>query len=82
VLGVRATFDGLLIDPVIPSAWKEFTFERLFRSTRYIIHVSNPDGVQKGVRTITINGHLVQGQILPLHSQERVEVEVIMGQDR
>lgn len=79
VLGVRASFDGLLIDPVIPAAWKEFTCERLFRGTRYIIHVTNPDGVERGVRSISMDGQPVSGTVLPLSSQDRVHVEVVMG---
>jgi cellobiose phosphorylase len=78
-LGVRATFDGLLVDPVIPGDWREFTFERLFRGTRYIIHVSNPDGVQRGVRTIHFDGRPLSGHHLPLTAAERVRVEVLMG---
>ena len=78
-LGVRATFNGLLIDPVIPAAWKEFTIERVFRGTRYIIHVANPDGVQQGVLSILFDGAPIKEQLLPLTEKKRVEVQVVMG---
>ncbi|MCJ7552821.1 MAG: glycosyl transferase family 36, partial [Ignavibacteriaceae bacterium] len=33
IIGVRATQDGLLIDPCIPDHWKEFSIKRKFRGT-------------------------------------------------
>ncbi|HNW60917.1 MAG TPA: glycosyl transferase family 36 [bacterium] len=78
-LGVRATFDGLYIDPVIPSAWEGFTFERVFRGTHYVIQVHNPEGVQRGVRSIHMEGAPVAGHRLPLTDKKRVTVEVVMG---
>jgi len=77
-LGVRATFDGLFVDPVIPSSWPGFTLERVFRSTRYVIRVTNPDGVQRGVRSILFDGQPISGRLLPLTNKKRVEVEVVM----
>lgn len=50
LLGVRPDFDGLWIDPCIPSAWKGFSVVRRWRGTEYRITVPNPDGRQKGVR--------------------------------
>lgn len=79
IFGVRAGYDGLIIDPVIPSAWKEFTIERRHRGTRYIIHVSNPDGVQRGVREIRADGILLQGIVLPLTDSAVCRVEVLLG---
>jgi len=78
-LGVRATFDGLLVDPVIPASWPGFTFERVFRGTRYVVRVANPDGVQRGVRSILFDGQPLTGRLLPLTDKKRVEVEVVMG---
>ena len=37
ILGVRATKDGLIIDPCVPDDWKEFSVKRLFRGTTYRI---------------------------------------------
>lgn len=78
-LGVRATFDGLYIDPVIPSTWEGFTFERVFRGTQYVIQVRNPESVQRGVRSILMEGTPVAGHLLPLTDKKRVTVEVVMG---
>ncbi|MCX6224264.1 MAG: glycosyl transferase family 36 [Bacteroidia bacterium] len=79
IFGVRAGYDGLIIDPVIPSAWKEFTIERVHRGTHYIIHVLNPGGVQKGVKEIRVDGVWQNGNVLPLSGSEICRVEVILG---
>jgi cellobiose phosphorylase len=78
-LGVRATLEGLLVDPVIPHTWNGFTFERIFRGARYKITVENPDHIQHGVASMTMNGKPVQGQVLPVCDEEIVVVHVIMG---
>ncbi len=56
VLGIRPTFDGLMIDPCIPSSWRGFTVRRTFRGAVYDIQVKNPDGVQCGVRELWVDG--------------------------
>lgn len=56
ILGVRATSGGLLIDPCIPSAWKQFSVRRTFRGAVYNIDVTNPDHVQCGVKEMFVDG--------------------------
>lgn len=41
-LGVRPTYDGLLIDPVIPAEWREVEVRRKFRGVEYFIKINNP----------------------------------------
>jgi cellobiose phosphorylase len=79
IIGVRPTYEGLEIDPVIPSAWKSFKTERIFRGKVYSISVENPSGVQSGVKSITVDGKKIDGKILPIPSNENCEVTVIMG---
>jgi cellobiose phosphorylase len=79
ILGVRASFKGLVIDPCIPKSWKEFSVSRKFRGTVYEISVKNPSGVSKGVKSVTMNGNAVAGNVLPILPGKRHRVEVIMG---
>jgi cellobiose phosphorylase len=57
ILGIRPGWEGLCIDPCIPSAWKKFSVMRTFRGAVYNIHVENPDGVGSGVKSVRIDGH-------------------------
>ena len=78
LLGVQPDFDCLRVDPCIPADWKEFTVVRRWRGAEYHIHVTNPDGVQKGVREILISGKPVDAlPVLPAGSV--CHAEVIMG---
>lgn len=79
MLGIRSTYYGLMIDPAIPSHWKKFTAERVYRGTRYIIEVENFEGLQKGVKEIEVDGKIIAGNILPLTKEKSCKVKVIMG---
>ena len=56
VLGVRASFDGLVVDPCIPARWKRYAIKRTFRGAVYNIEVRNPDKVMCGVRKAWVDG--------------------------
>ena len=77
LLGVRPDFDHLIVDPCVPADWKEFSVSRVWRGARYVIHVSNPDGVEKGVKEIRVDGKQVDIiPALPAGSICRVEVKM------
>ena len=79
MLGVRPTFNGLLVDPCIPPQWTEFGVERIYRGASYCIRVLNPHGVEKGVRQITVDGKRIDGNVLPIFNGGEHNVEVVMG---
>jgi cellobiose phosphorylase len=65
ILGVRPEIDGLRIDPCIPKAWPGFKMRRHFRGKNLRIEVKNPSGVNRGVKTLTVDGRVVSGCIIP-----------------
>lgn len=79
ILGVRAGFDGLEIDPVLPMDWDGFRAERLYRGVRYEISIQRK-GAGNRVR-LWMDGQEVEGRRLPLPSVgvDRVQVEVWLG---
>ncbi len=80
ILGVQPTLDGLSVDPCIPSAWKEYTVHRKYRGADYDITVRNPNAVQKGVASVTVDGRPITGNVLPIAPKgAKVTVEVTMG---
>jgi cellobiose phosphorylase len=56
ILGVRATCNGLLIDPCIPRAWDGYKVRRVFRGATYLIEVQNSRHVECGVEEMWVNG--------------------------
>ena len=47
ILGVRPTYEGLLVDPCIPADLKEYKVVRKWRDAEYEITVKNPNGKQR-----------------------------------
>lgn len=66
ILGIRPEFDGLRIDPCIPTTWPEFSVDREFRGARIHITVHNPDGKSKGIKRMVVDGNDIEGNILPV----------------
>ena len=80
ILGIRPEIDGLRVDPRIPADCKGFTCTRQFRGSEFVIHVSNPDGVQSGIASVKVNGAPIEGSLIPVpEAGSRINVDVIMG---
>ena len=78
ILGIKPAYNGLQIDPCICSEWKEYTVTRRFRGSEYEITIKNPDGVCKGIREMLLDGHPLEGNIVP-HTSGRHVVTVTLG---
>jgi len=80
ILGIRPQENGLLVDPSIPAAWDGFKVRRRFRNAVYLIEVRNPYHVNRGVRSLWVDGQLHEGQIVPAFEDgETHHVEVLLG---
>jgi cyclic beta-1,2-glucan synthetase len=66
VFGLKRRGDSLQIDPCIPAEWREFHLDYKLDGASYHFHVLNPEGVQKGVSEITLDGQLLKANTLPL----------------
>jgi cellobiose phosphorylase len=78
ILGIRPTYDGLQISPVIPIDWKGYTALRIFRGATYRISV-----VRKGSGnnvSLKVDGKQIKGNIVPIPPKgvEDVQVEVTL----
>ena len=78
ILGIKPAYDGLEINPCIPSTWKEYTVKRKFRGATYEITVQNPQGVCKGIKTLTVDGVKTEGNIVR-HQPGTHQVIAILG---
>lgn len=80
ILGIQPDFDGLKVEPCIPEAWDGFTITRVFRGDTFVIRVSNPNHISKGVASMKLDGRVIEGNILPVIGDGGThEVEVILG---
>ncbi len=80
LLGIQPDYDGLRIDPCLPDELKEIGLNRTYRDAKYHIHITKPDGIEKGVHKMLVNGKEVEGNLLrPLDGCTEYNVEIIMG---
>ncbi len=74
ILGIRPTFEGLQIEPVIPTNWPGFKATRVFRGATYHIGVER---VAPGNRiALIVDGEPVAGSVVPLPGPGRNQVTV------
>lgn len=74
ILGIRPTFEGLEIAPVIPSTWQGFEATRYFRGTRYLIHITRK-GMGNKIQ-LEVDGKPLVGTVLPPPGPGKKEVQV------
>ena len=80
ILGVYPTHKGLSVDPCVPHGFGDFKITRKFRGAVYNISVKNPSDVEKGVKTMTVDGRTVDGHIIPFEEgKKEYNVTVEMG---
>lgn len=80
ILGIRPAYGGLEIDPCVPSAWDGYEVNRRFRGADYRIKVTNPSHVSRGVRSITLNGRPLEGNLIPVQPEGTSNiVEITLG---
>ncbi|NIO72792.1 MAG: glycosyl transferase, partial [Anaerolineae bacterium] len=78
ILGIRPTYTGLQIAPVIPSDWPGFKATRVFRGVTY--HISVERAGKGNTISLTVDGKPVEGNVVPLPptGQTEVRVEVML----
>jgi cellobiose phosphorylase len=74
ILGVRPTFDGLQIAPVIPCGWPSFSATRVFRGVTYDIAVERA-GEGNHV-SLVVDGAPIAGNIVPLPPAGQTRVAI------
>ena len=80
ILGIRPDYDGLIIDPCVPSEWEGYRVKREFRNAIYDIRISNPFHVHKGIKQIKVDGKEIEGNKVTVFADDRIhEVEVTFG---
>ncbi|NLJ49729.1 MAG: glycosyl transferase [Candidatus Atribacteria bacterium] len=79
ILGIRPDYQGLIIDPCIPTDWKDFRVQRWFRGVQYTIVVERKPNVKYELK---VDGKRISGKTIPIFSPgSEHRVEVILGED-
>jgi len=79
ILGIKRSYDGLMIDPCFPPQWDKAEATREFRGSKYHIVIENPDHVSKGTLLVSVDSKNIFGNILPLFTDKIVhEVKIII----
>ena len=80
ILGVYPTHEGLQVDPCTPKDFGDFKVTRKFREGIYHIEVKNPSNVEKGVKSMTVDGKEVAGCVIPYEKgKKEYNVVITMG---
>lgn len=64
ILGLRPEIEGIVINPSIPSEWKELEIKKIFRGRELNIKINNPNGKESGVSSVTVNGEKIDGLLI------------------
>ena len=75
ILGVRADFDGLVVDPCLSDDMDKVNIVRKFRGATYNITIEN-SGSHRRVSSLLVNGNVIEGNIIPFDENIK-EVNVV-----
>ncbi len=80
LLGFKLRGQSFVIDPCIPSGWPKYEIIYRYHTTRYHITVENPQGLNRGVTAVELDGSLLPDRAVPLVDDRHSHtVRVIMG---
>ncbi len=81
ILGVQPDLTGLRVNPCVPKEFGDFTITRKFRDAVYHIEVKNPDHLEKGVASLTVDGERIEGNVIPfVEGKKEYQVVAVIGQ--
>jgi cyclic beta-1,2-glucan synthetase len=78
ILGVHKRGSSLVVEPCIPMAWGGFSVSYRVGKARYEVEVRNPEHVNRGVSTVTVDGSRAAGNVVPLVDDGKVHTVVVV----
>ena len=80
ILGISRAGNVLKINPCIPKDWPGYKLTYQFGTSRYLINVENPNGVNQGVQRVLLDGVTMNDHQIPLSKDGgQHEVQVVLG---
>ena len=71
ILGICPTLQGLAINPCIPDTFGDYKITRVYRGVTYNIEIKNPNKLEKGVISLTVDGQKIDGNIIPYNDSKK-----------
>jgi len=71
LLGIRADYNGLIVDPCLPAHWDHIKIKRLFRGCTYSISIE-----KSTTKEIRVDGEVISGNCIPPVAKKSVQVVV------
>jgi cellobiose phosphorylase len=65
ILGIQPDYNGLRLQPCLPSDWSGYRATRIFRGATYKIEVSRSAGEGNGGLRLEVNGETLRGNLIP-----------------
>ncbi len=78
ILGLKIENGYLSIEPCIPKDWKEYQIQYKWKDSIYHINVKNPNGKNRGVTKVILDGNEVENKIKLDGSRKIYHIEVIL----
>jgi len=66
LFGLRSEYNGLKVDPCLPSNWRRARFRRHFRNAFYDVTITKPAGISRGQVSLELDGSRIDGDTLPV----------------
>ena len=80
LLGIQPEYEGLTVNPCLPKNFGDLKIKRRYRDAEYYIDIRKPDGVEKGVAWMEVDGKKIAGNQIPLiPGRKEYHVTVQMG---
>ena len=77
IMGIKRDYYGLKIEPCMPKEWAQAEMTRHFRQADYHIVIDNPEHLEKGKTSISVDGKLYESKVIPdFRDGKTHEVEV------
>ena len=77
ILGFRADYDGIVIDPCIPDNWNGFEMTRIYRGKKCHLTVN---GCKGKIRKLNVNGNTIAGNYIPYALIEKEDIVNIIAE--
>lgn len=79
ILGVKADYEGLRVEPCFPAQWDKAELMRTFRGASYRITIQNPEHLEHGDPVLCVDGTRIEGTVLPdFRDGKQHEVSVVL----